>query len=221
MRETLGLAERSLGELATALPGATAILRKEKLDYCCGGAKTLREAAAAKSLDLAELTAALETLAVTAPPVAEAADSPVLIDQIVSRYHETHKRELPELIRLATRVEAVHRERPDVPAGLADLLERILGELTEHMHKEEFILFPLMRNGGHPAIGGPIAVMLGEHEDHGAHLRALETLTGDFVAPEGACNTWRALYLGLRKFADDLVDHISTENNILFPRFAA
>jgi regulator of cell morphogenesis and NO signaling len=37
--------------------------------------------------------------------------------------------------------------------------------------------------------------------------------------PEGACGSWRALYAGLRKFADDLVDHIHIEINILFPRF--
>ena len=30
---------------------------------------------------------------------------------------------------------------------------------------------------------------------------------------------WRALYAGLRKFADDVVEHIHTENNAHFPRF--
>jgi len=44
-------------------------------------------------------------------------------------------------------------------------------------------------------------------------------MTCDYAPPEGACPTWRALYSGLRKFTDDLMDHVSLENNTLFPRF--
>ncbi len=92
-------------------------------------------------------------------------------------------------------------------------------ELEVHMRKEEQILFPLMRRGGHPMISQPIAIMLAEHDDHGAHLRSLETLTKDFTVPDDACPTWRALCVGAKKLADDLVEHIHLENNVLFPRF--
>ncbi len=34
--------------------------------------------------------------------------------------------------------------------------------------------------------------------------------------PLGACNTWRALYLGLQKLRDNLMEHIHLENNLLF-----
>ena len=120
---------------------------------------------------------------------------------------------------MARRAEAVHKDNPAVPRGLASLLERIAGELEDHMWKEEEVLFPLMRRGGHPMIAQPIAVMLAEHDGHGAHLRMLERLTGDFTAPDDACPTWRALYIGAKKLADDLIEHIHTENNVLFPRF--
>lgn len=218
---TADIADVTLGELATSMPGATAVFRTEKLDFCCGGSVTLREAAAAKALDLTALTAKLELLAQGAGPVVAPLATDSLIDLIVERYHRAHQRELPELIRLARRVEAVHRDDASVPAGLAGLLERVLGELTAHMQKEEIILFPRMRRGRSPMIRDPIAAMMAEHDDHGTNLRALEALTSDFTPPEGACTTWRALYTGLRKFADDLVEHISIENNILFPRFAA
>jgi regulator of cell morphogenesis and NO signaling len=59
-----------------------------------------------------------------------------------------------------------------------------------------------------------------EHDDHGAELRRLEELTDGINPPRGACTTWRALYLGLRAFREDLMTHIHTENNILFERFA-
>jgi regulator of cell morphogenesis and NO signaling len=37
--------------------------------------------------------------------------------------------------------------------------------------------------------------------------------------PEGACGSWTALYIGVRKLADDLVTHLHLENNVLFARF--
>jgi regulator of cell morphogenesis and NO signaling len=214
-------ASRTLADIATVLPGATALFRKEKLDFCCGGSATLRDAAEAKQRDLTALTAQLRTLAAAARPAETPEDTDALIGMIETRFHATHRRELPELVRLARRVEAVHRDVASVPRGLADLLERIAGELESHMQKEEQILFPMMRRGGHPMIRQPIAVMLAEHDDHGENLRVLEALTNDFTPPPEACTTWRALYAGARKLADDVMEHIHTENNILFPRFTA
>ncbi len=45
-------------------------------------------------------------------------------------------------------------------------------------------------------------------------------MTGNMEPPADACASWRALYAGLRKFSDDLKEHIHTENNILFPQFS-
>ena len=64
---------------------------------------------------------------------------------IERRYHATHRRELPELLKLARRVEAVHKDHPAVPAGLTEVLQTVATELEDHMGKEEQILFPLMR----------------------------------------------------------------------------
>lgn len=219
-RSSDDFARRTLAELATTLPGSTALFRKAKLDFCCGGNVSLGEAAAARNLDLAGLTAELKALTDAAEPVNTAEDTDSLIASVETRYHATHRRELPELIQLARRVEAVHRDSEAVPRGLAALLEQMAYELESHMQKEERILFPLMREGGHPMIRQPIAMMLMEHNDHAENLRSLEALTNDFTVPQGACNSWRALYAGVHKFADDLSEHIHTENNILFPRFA-
>jgi regulator of cell morphogenesis and NO signaling len=150
---------------------------------------------------------------------AAAMDTGPLIDTIIARYHRVHSEELPELAALADRVETVHRDHPAVPSGLAAALKRILGELTIHMQKEEIILFPQMSNGARMPLQHPIAAMMAEHEEHGAHLEELRNLTQDFRVPDDGCGTWRALYSGIGKFADDLMAHIEIENNILFPRF--
>jgi len=213
-------ADRSLADIAASVPGATRIFRRSKLDFCCGGRVSLADAAAAKGLALPELESELGAIAALALPAERPEATDDLIALLEGRYHAVHRRELPELVRLARRVEAVHCDRPAAPHGLANRLERIVGELEDHMHKEEQILFPLMRRGGHPMISQPIFVLTAEHDDHGEHLRELERLTGEFQVPDDACTTWRALYAGVEKFAEDLVDHIHIENNVLFPRFS-
>jgi regulator of cell morphogenesis and NO signaling len=146
-------------------------------------------------------------------------DAAELIDHILSRYHAVHRQQLPELIRMARRVEAVHRENPDVPAGLAELLEAVEQDLLAHMHKEETILFPLLRAGGNPSARQPINRMRAEHIHHGAMLDRLAELTHSATPPNGACTTWRALYAGIAQLHDDLINHIHTENKLLFPQF--
>jgi regulator of cell morphogenesis and NO signaling len=212
-------AERTLADLAANLPGATAVFRRHKLDFCCSGQIRLRDAAMSKSQDLAALEAELNEAAAKGLPAELPEETRDFIALIQTRYHAVHRQEFPELIRLAKRVEAVHRAHPAAPFGLAGLLEDMARELENHMQKEEQVLFPLMQRGGHPMIGQPIAMMLAEHDDHGALLSDLDQITNDHTVPEDACPTWRALYAGTRKLADDMVEHIHAENNVLFPRF--
>jgi regulator of cell morphogenesis and NO signaling len=79
-----------------------------------------------------------------------------------------------------------------------------------------------MQGAADPATTAPpIGVMRHEHVGHGAQLERLAVLTHEYRPPADARNTWRALYAGARQFADDLVEHIHLENNVLFPRFEA
>ena len=212
-------AERTLGEIARELPGAAAVFRRYRLDYCCGGDQSLSAAASAGGVDAGEIE---RELAALAPAPAEAPEEPLpLIDHILARYHETHRRELPELIALAQRVEERHAQHPEVPQGLARLLEHISEAIEEHMQKEERILFPMMRAGAMPMIMGPIEVMQHEHVEHGERLRQLEALTRNHTPPVDACTSWHALYAGTRKLVDDVMQHIHLENNVLFPQFGA
>jgi len=208
---------QTIGEIAATLPGATAVFRKFKLDFCCGGDAKLAEAVRKRGLDigLVEKTLAALDPGKSAPaPKATGA----LIDHILSRYHETHRRELPELVRLARKVEAVHASHPEAPRGLADTIEAIQLELEEHMRNEEAELFPIMRQQ-HDTDKLPIAQMRHDHDRHGDLLRRLDTLAHGFVLPEGACRSWEALYVGTDKLVDDVMEHIHLENNVLFPRF--
>lgn len=210
--------DQQIGQIAVAVPGATAVFRRLKLDFCCGGQISLRQAASDKGLDASAVLAELSILQRdTNPP--EAIEPAALIDHILTRYHAVHRGQLPELIRMARRVEAVHRDNPSVPVGLADLLETAEREMLAHMEKEENILFPMLQAGGNAFVDQPISVMQAEHVEHGAMLERLLALTNEGTPPTGACNTWRALYAGIVQFQNDLISHIHLENNVLFPQF--
>ena len=214
-------ATRSVADIAAKLPGATAVFRARKMDFCCGGAVPLEQAAAQRGVDLAALEAELASLDGRAAPADADLPTEALVARILDRYHAVHRRELPELIRLARRVEAVHRGVEGAPVGLADALEEAQGGLLDHMMKEERILFPMLLAGQGAMAACPIAMMRHEHDDHGQHLARILALSNDATPPEGACTTWRALCAGIRKFADDLQEHVHLENNVLFPRFGA
>lgn len=203
------LAARSVGDIAATLPGATAIFRRHKLAFCCGGEASLADAAAQKGIALDALVAELSVLATQgAAPGAE--DKGALASHIVERYHEVHRRELPELLRLARKVERVHGDHPAAPHGLADRLEDLVVSLHERMAREEAVLFPALVSGD-VAQGGEITA---EHAAIENAVHDLEHLTGGFEPPAGACRSWQALYAGGAKLADDLRGHVALERTL-------
>lgn len=212
------LQDQTVGQIAASLPGASAIFRNFKIDFCCGGDVTLDMAAKDLGLDLFVIEQALSALQSDELPASTNLSSGELTEYIQSRFHDTHRREIPELILLARKVEAVHRDNPKVPAGVAALLKEMEGELEVHMKKEELILFPAMR-WADTTLDAPISQMRYDHTDHGVYLQRLAELADNFTLPEGACRSWQALYAGLAKLTEDLQEHIHLENNVLFPRF--
>ncbi|MBW4934266.1 iron-sulfur cluster repair protein YtfE [Marinobacter sp. F4206] len=209
-----------LGQIARDFPGATTILHQLKLDFCCGGHTTLEQAASSKGLDANLIAADIQarTDQREGQPNPATLSMEALIEHILNRYHDVHREQLPELIRMAKRVERVHGSHPKCPSGLTGLLEAMQGELENHMNKEEQILFPMITRGINGIAVAPVSVMREEHESHGAFLDQLNDTANGMSLPRDACNTWTALYLGLETFRDDLKQHIHLENNILFNR---
>ncbi len=210
-----------ISQVALEIPGATAILFKNKINFCCDGKKTLSDALQQKQLNSDEFLHALEALAKQSQQQQRdylSWSNKELIEHILQRYHKVHRKQLAELIRLARRVETVHSGHPLCPIGLADHLQKLLHELADHMHKEEAILFPMLSADVAPMVSGPINVMMADHEQHRAEIETLYQLTNDVTPHAEACNTWRALYLGLQEFIRDLNTHIHLENNVLFAR---
>lgn len=213
-------ADQSLAALATTWAGASRVFLRHGLDFCCKGQRSVADACRDRGLPLETILAELRAETAPAPAEDRWDERPLaqLLTHILDRYHQHHRAELPRLLHMATRVEAVHRDKADCPHGLAAHLRHVADALESHMQKEEQVLFPMLLAGHWAPATEPIAVMESEHEEHGRNLGKLRDLAHGFVPPANACGTWRALYLGLGELERDVMQHIHLENHVLFPR---
>jgi regulator of cell morphogenesis and NO signaling len=214
--------DTTVGALATEHPLATRVFARHDIDFCCGGGRPLEEVCREKGVETTELLRELEAEIERSPvPEARWADAPLteLIDHILATYHEPLREELPRLEAMARKVLEVHGEKdPERLKGILDTLLALNAELFSHMAKEEEILFPMIAAGRGAMAMGPVSVMEAEHDEAGRMLRRFAELTDGYTPPDGACNTWRALYAGLADLEQAMHIHIHLENNILFPR---
>jgi len=223
------LAEKTIGEMVAQNPARARLFEKLGIDYCCGGKQSLEDACRARGLDAASVAQVLEALDETDGAGQEnwsRRSLKDLIDNILSTHHAYLKRELPRLAEIVNKVATVHGGNHAELKDVRYTFSLLKAELDEHMMKEENILFPTiiaMETGGQGPLhwGGidrPIAVMEHEHDNAGRALATLRQLTADRRVPDDACNTYRVMLSSLAELESDLHEHISKENNILFPR---
>ena len=220
----------TVADVASAIPSSVRVFQRYGIDFCCGGKSPLAAACQAQGVPYAELVDAIDASA--QQPRADARDwnrEPLhaLVDHIVTTYHEPLREELPRLEAMAAKVHRVHGSKAPYLTRLEAIVSELSADLRSHMRKEETVLFPAVRavesNGGRLAIpiSAPIAVMEAEHDHAGELLSELRTITDGYVAPEWACQTFRALYHGLADLEEGMHVHVHLENNVLFPRALA
>lgn len=137
-----------------------------------------------------------------------------LIAHILSRFHETHRSELPGIVALARALDA-----QGATPKLADDLDAMARALDLHMFKEEMRLFPMMEQGGNTLIAHLMADMAAEHDAHADVMADLAHRLAGLVAPAGAEPTLAALRAAVAKLFDDLAQHARLEETVLFPMF--
>jgi|SRR3990172_3438148 len=216
---------------------AAAVFEKYSLDFCCGGGITVDQACANKKVDPALVHAELAELknkSNESTPHFSAWPPDELIDYIVNVHHRYVREAIPILSAHTQKVAAVHGDRHPEVIAVARHFETVAQDMKEHMMKEEYVLFPYIKQivkarrgvGAFrlPPFGGalnPIRMMEEEHAAAGDELSAVRSLSNNYVPPDDACTTYRVTYQELQQFEQDLHRHVHLENNILFPKTIA
>ena len=211
----------TVARLAVRIPAASRVFQRHDIDFCCGGNRPLEEACVEAGVTASAILDEIAQESATGPVGVRWDEQPLgdLVEHILEVYHRPLDEELPRLAAMVQKVFDVHGDKdPQRLGALRAVTLGLVAELADHMMKEERILFPWIQSGNGRMAGGPIHVMTMEHDSAAESLRRIRELTDDFVAPPHACNTWRALWLGLQDLDRSLREHIHLENNVLFPR---
>jgi regulator of cell morphogenesis and NO signaling len=232
MKEGTSFDEMTVAEIVTDNIKTADIFKKNGIDFCCGGNILVEEVCKKKSVNYAQLKA--EILALEATPTThnyDLWDLDFLTDYIINTHHAYVTQASALVLEYSNKVAKVHGHHYSEVIEINTAFKAIVEELTNHMYKEEMVLFPYIKQLANskrtsetinaPAFGtiqNPINMMELEHDNAGDLIKRIKSLSNNFTPPEGACNTFRALYAKLEEFQNDLFTHIHLENNILFPK---
>ena len=226
--------ETKVKDIVLAEPRAKRVFSDAGVDFCCGGAKSLRQACLDAGTPAEEILKRLREPSEPARPEdANWASTPLgeLTRHIRERHHQYVREAIKRLRPLTEKVNGKHGESHRELAEVEQLFLAVAGEMSTHMQKEEMILFPYIESMEQASKGGatleppffqtirnPIHMMMKEHDAAGDLVKRIRKASGDYAAPADGCASYQALYQQLREFEADLHEHVHLENNILFPR---
>ncbi|MFC6649775.1 iron-sulfur cluster repair di-iron protein [Paenibacillus rhizoplanae] len=223
--------EAMVRDIVLQFPKAADYFKAQRIDFCCGGAKPLAEAAAEKGLDPAAMVQELNKLQEQHPVLEEdtawnEASSEELVDYIVNKHHRYLREELPLISQNVTKVFRVHGEDSPHLGEMHRLFNMLREELLQHTAKEEESEFPKMlaytqnpTEEGLAELRGLLHNLEAEHDGAGEILRELRRVTNDYTPPAHACTTYRLTYARLEELEGMTFEHVHLENNILFLRY--
>lgn len=227
-------ASKTISELVAADYRTAAVFKNHGIDFCCRGGRTIDQACDKQHVSVTDLLADLERLA-------EAGEQEPIdyqswpMDRLIGHIEKKHHRYIldtaPMIDQYLDKLCKVHGGRYPELFEINREFKAAASELAMHMQKEEYILFPYIRqmaeaekNGeqtvqpGFGSVENPIAIMKEEHIAEGDRFSKMSAFSNSYNPPADACNTYKVAYALLQEFEDDLHMHIHLENNILFPK---
>ena len=214
---------------------AAQVFEKNKIDFCCGGGISIEDACAKWQVDKNQLLADLEMVVGTNDPESKYINTmslDALCDYIEKRHHSYVVENIPFLKQKLEKLENAHGANHPELAEIKSLFYGAAKNLSDHLQKEEQILFPYIRQMVKAKSQGKeldginrLESLLGEfdeeHQTEGDRFAKITELTNGYVCPPDGCNTYRVTYQTMEEFEKDLHRHIHLENNILFVKALA
>ena len=205
--------ETRIGELVAQDYRTALVFKKHKIDFCCQGGRTIKEACEKKDLLESEVLQELENIYTAVAPINNFQDFKLddLVDYIEENHHLYVAQALPVIQQYLDKVCKVHgAHRPEL-FQINELFSESSEELSHHMMKEELVLFPFVKRmaqaqrdneklelPGYGSVENPIEMMKHEHNTEGERFRKIAELSNDYQPPAEACNTYRVVFALLK-----------------------
>ncbi len=222
------LNELTVGEIVADDFRTATIFKNNGIDFCCGGKQSIADACLEKGIDPSVLEKQIQELKIeTLSPSQNFKEWELgfLCDYIVNTHHKYVLKTLPELMFYTQKIADVHGDHHPELIEIATIFSRINDELSQHLEKEETVLFPAIKKATSDSdpnirttIASEIERMEGEHDFAGGAMDKINVISKQYLLPEDACNTYRVTFELLEQFEDDLHVHVHLENNILYPK---
>lgn len=210
--------ETTVGQLVGRCPQTLDVFRKHVPEIEAHRLTTVDIVASIAGIEPKRLCQELFDTVMEQTPIEEL-DTDVLLELISRGYDARHIEKLPEIHRLARKIEAVHRSNPDVPKGITLAVKKLEHMLTDHIEREDAYVLKRMEHDQPPRPDTPIAQMNEEHSAIKGQLRKLRLMTSNYQAPDSACRSWKRFYRELKALDFRLSEQIYLEKEVLFPRF--
>ena len=225
--------EKTVGALVAEDFNRAKVFEHLGIDYCCHSDKSLDAACQEKGLRTEDVVAHLEVSDVEGGAPAFATwPLDLLVDYVLKKHHRSFHLHHEELLQLVKKVERAHGERHPELHEVRQAVESSFEELDSHFAKEEQILFPQFyelyaahEEGREPApfhcgsVAFPIRQMMLEHDTTGDTWQHITDLTENFTTPTDGCASYKLMNHELYEFRENLKEHVSLENNLIFPGF--
>ncbi len=213
----------TVGEVAAAMPGVLPVFQELKIDFCCGGKKPLMDALDERGVSVDGFLELVEAQQAARRSGAGTQDFSQMNPAALTRYIEdTHhvylRHALPEIDEMLLLVLKAHGGNHPELFEVYKLFGRLKADLSQHLVKEEALLFPALSQSAEA--GALAAEIVNEHEGAGKLLEAMRGASFDYAVPADACMSYQTVYALLPEMESDLHQHIHLENNILMKGLA-
>ena len=210
------------------------IFENKRINFCCGGDKSLDQACLEANVDINKLIPQLNMAMGSNQKDAiyiESLSLDSLCDYIEHRHHSYINENLPFIYQKIVKLCDSHGNRHREVFAVKTLFEEVAKQLSSHMKKEELMLFPYIKklikaSKDNIEFPDPIFDSLedylmkgkSEHLSHYNIFKKITELTNKYTKPEGGCNTFEVTYRSLEDFDSDLRAYDHLETNILYPK---
>ena len=227
--------EMTISEIVSEHNSAADVFEKYRLNFCCNGEVTVKEAMTKAKGPLNDLLEELE-LAIAAESDENINFNNLSVTEVSeilrSDYHMFLRNKISEIATISRNILAKYKEEKiDL---VHDILMAMFNHLAPHMVSEEKVLFPYLEYMEHTVLKGKVpkpasfgklkksvSAMLDDHEDSATQLDELRKITNDYTCWNDADDDLRHFYNELKLLDRNLRMHIFIENYVLFKKARA